>query len=102
MNGVLYYATNTTVSGLTTNTVISTNLPIAFNTTPLQTVNPNDQLFQETTGASIPLPSANTTTSITGPGILSGQRRKPLLLTIQSGSSAGTNSIPAVNATFVP
>lgn len=126
-NATSFTATNNT----TTNTVVSTNGWVAgwavihhinafprfaneavyvstlqatnqlvFAIAPVTACQAGDQLFQETAGASIPVASSTTAVAITGPGILTGQRSKPYLLLLSS--TAGTNTINAANAQFVP
>lgn len=68
---------------------------------PVTTVQAGDQIFMETASASIPVTSSTTAASVGGGwGVLSGQRTKPYLLLLNS--TAGTNTINAANATFIP
>lgn len=104
-NGLIY-TTNTLnnwpVNG-ETNSIITTNLSVVFQNAPLQVVHPNDQLYVETPGAAIAVLSQGLVTTFPANGLinLSGERRKPMLLTLV-GSAASTNTIDSVNATFVP
>jgi len=61
---------------------------------------PGDVTYQESAGALISVATSATPTTITGNGILSGQAGNPLLLVISS-TGAGTNTIDAVNSTFL-
>jgi hypothetical protein len=97
-------STITNASGsITTNTYTVTNSYIAFSTTPLETVNQNDVLYQETPGASIIVPGQALTVEYPATGLvyLSGQRQKPFLIT-QISATANTNYIDTINAQMVP
>jgi len=74
---------------------------IVLTTATTYPVLPGDQVFQETAGASVSIASsASASTVLNGPGIVSGQAGLPLLLTVSS-TGVGTNTIDAVNCTFI-
>lgn len=80
------------ISSVTTSTVVLTVAPTSATAT-------GDQLYLATPAGYIPVGVA--TLSLTGPGIYSGQRQRPLLLDIQSVT--GTNAtINAVAAEYIP
>ncbi len=84
----------------------STN--IAFQSDPVTALASGDIIYQQTTGATIGVVTniggtlnSGWIVNLNGPGIVSGQRSRPLLLDMVSG--AGTNAvIRAVNARFDP
>ena len=76
----------------------ATNLVAAI--APVTAVGPGDTIFAQVASASIPVASSTTAVAISGSGILTGQRGKPYLLILSS--TAGTNTINAANATFIP
>jgi len=74
---------------------------VVFNTAATYPVVPGDQIFVENAGATISIASsASASTVFNGPGILTGQASSPLLL-VMSSTVASTNTIDAVNCTFL-
>lgn len=69
---------------------------LVFNPAPTNPVQPGDVINQETAWASVSIPSSSTTEyTVTGTGIICGQRAEPFLLVLSS--AAGTNRIDAAS-----
>ena len=85
------------------NTFTVTNAEVVFSTAPINAINPGDELYYESVGASMVVPGQALTVEFPSTGIVgfTGQRRKPFLFTL-SASTANTNFIDAINGTFVP
>ena len=74
---------------------------LVLTTAPTYAVAPGDVIYNETAGAAITIASSTTTpTTFTGPGILSGQPGLPMLLTL-TATAISTNTIDAVNCSFL-
>lgn len=88
---------------LSTNGAGNISYPLQFQNAPLINPQPGDSLYvYQVKGAAINFSSSTSpATPISGPGILTGQSKQPMLLVIQSGSTAGTNTINAANANFI-
>jgi hypothetical protein len=108
-NGAVNIITNTlstitnAAGSITTNTFTVTNALIAFSTGPISAINPGDEVYYESVGASMVVPGQALTVEFPSTGIVgfTGQRRKPLLFVLTS-ATANTNFIDAVNAQFIP
>jgi len=81
---------------LQVSSVANTNQIVLVNA-PLNTIQTNDVVYQETLMSSLPI--GNATVTLTGPGVVSGFRGKPWL--IDEGGSTNT-TINAINIQFNP
>lgn len=76
-----------------------TNIVLA--TAPVTACAAGDNVRAQIANATIPLASSATAREINGAGIISGDKNRPLLLTLV-GSAASTNTINAASVSYVP